>query len=81
MSAGAGNQDLLFALGVGALSSVEHLGTYFAVQHRHRDGRRWLDLAHFATRVDADHAIGSAIAAGQAAPGELRARKVTRATR
>jgi hypothetical protein len=41
MTGGAGNEDLLFTIGVGALRSVNHLETYFAVQHRHPDGERW----------------------------------------
>ncbi len=78
MSYGGANQDLLFALGVGALRSVDHLQTYYSVQHRHPDGQRWLDLAHFATRADAEGAMWSAVAAGHATTDELRVRKMTR---
>jgi hypothetical protein len=75
-----GNQDLLFLLGVGALRSVDGLPTYFAVQHRHPDGKRWLDLSHYASHADAEGAIASAVAAGHAQADELRVRKVSRAT-
>jgi hypothetical protein len=80
MASMGGNQDLLFALGVGALRSVDHLQTYFAVQHRHPDGRRWVDLAHFASHADADGAIKAAVAGEHATAGELRVQKVTRST-
>ena len=78
MSDVAGNRDLLFAVGVSALQSVDDLQTYFSVQHRHPDGLRWLDLAHFATRAQAKRAMKSVVAVGHATPDELRVRKVTR---
>jgi hypothetical protein len=71
-------QQLLSALGAEALGSVDGLQSYFAVQHRHPDGLHWLDVAHFASRHEAKAAMRSAIGAGHAQPGELRARKVTR---
>jgi hypothetical protein len=73
-----GNQDFLFALGDGALRSVDHLQTYYSVQHRHPDGQLWLELAHFATRADAEGAMRCVVAAGHATMDELRVRKVTR---
>jgi hypothetical protein len=39
-----GNQDFLFALGDGALRSVDHLQTYYSVQHRHPTGSCGLSL-------------------------------------
>jgi hypothetical protein len=78
MSDAGANQHLLFALSVGALRSVDHLRAYYSVQQRHPDGQRWLDLAHFAIRADAEGAMRSVVAAGQATTDELRVRKVTR---
>jgi hypothetical protein len=78
MTGGTGNQPLLLALGGSALRSVDHLTTYFVVQHRHPDGRRWVDLARFASHGDAAQAIRDVVAAGYAAAGELRVRKITR---
>jgi hypothetical protein len=78
MSGVAGNRDLLFALGGDALRSVDGLQTYYSVQHRHPDGQRWLDLAHFRSHAEAKDAIRSVVAAGHATTDELRVRKVTR---
>jgi hypothetical protein len=77
----AGNQDLLFTLGNEALRSVDALQTYYSVQHRHPDGKRWLDLARFATHAQAESAIESVVAAGHATTDEVRVRKMTRPTR
>ncbi len=78
MGGPSGNQPLLFALGVVALDSVDHLQTYFTLQHRHPDGHRWLDLGHFATRGDAEAAMRAVIAAGHASTDVVRVLKVTR---
>jgi hypothetical protein len=75
-----GNQYLMFSEGVVALESVDHLETYFALQRRHPDGVRWLDVAHFATREDARQIIDKTVAAGRADPSDLRVQKVTRET-
>jgi hypothetical protein len=74
----AGNEHLLLVLGDSALSSVDGLRTYFTVQHRHPDRKRWLDLAHYADRSDAERAMRSAIEEGHAVTGELRVRKIAR---
>jgi hypothetical protein len=73
-----GNEELLFALGVNAIGSVDHLQTYYTVQHRHPDGTRWIDLAHYATHEDADAAMESAVAAGHATAEEVRVQHVSR---
>ena len=77
MATGSGNQDLLFYLGNKALGSVDDLVTYFSVQRRHPDGERWIDLAHFAGREDAEAAVRNLFEHGQAAAGDLRVKKVT----
>jgi hypothetical protein len=80
MTGGAGNLYTLFAEAGVALQSVDHLRIYFTVQHRHPDGHRWLDLAHFASRRDAESAMRDAISTRKAEASELRVRKVTRET-
>jgi hypothetical protein len=75
---GGANQDFLFVLEDRALRYVDHLQTYYSVQHRHPDGQGWLEVARFATRGDAKRAMGSVVAAGHAATDELRVRRVTR---
>ncbi len=75
MGIGDVNQRLLFALGGKALRETDGLAVYYSVQRRHPDGKRWVDLAHFASREDALAAIGSL--AGQDT-GDLRVKKVTR---
>jgi hypothetical protein len=72
------NEELLFALGVNAIGSVDHLRTYYTVQHRHPDERRWIDLAHYATREDAEAAMKSVVAAGHATAEEVRVQRVAR---
>ena len=58
---GAGpNQDLLFVLMNNALTNTAELSTYWSVQHRHPDGHRWLDLAHYLTKDDAEAALARA---------------------
>ena len=74
-----GNQHLLFLLGVSALGSVEELQVYWSLQRRHPDGgERWLDLAHYATRDDAQQALDRVVEHRHAEPGELRVHHVTR---
>jgi hypothetical protein len=75
-----GNQYLVFSEGVVALESVDHLETYFALQRRHPDGVRWIDVAHFAARQDAVRDLDETVAAGRMDAGELRVQKVTRET-
>lgn len=77
MATGSGNQDLLFVLGNKALQSVDGLVTYFSVQRRHPDGERWIDLAHFAGREDAEVAVRKLVEHGEGADGDLRVKKVT----
>jgi hypothetical protein len=76
----SGNLYTLFAEAGVALQSVDHLDTYFTVQHRHPDGHRWVDLAHFASREDAEAAMRLAVSDGHADASELRVQRVMRET-
>ena len=73
-----GNQDLIFYLGDRALQSVDSLRTYFALQRRHPDGRRWVEIAAFVSRDDAEAALERSITYGGAERAEVRVAKVTR---
>ena len=75
-----GNQYLLFTEGVVALDSVDHLEAYYALQRRHPDGARWIDVAHFETSEDAKRVMDDNVAAGQVEASDLRVQKVTRET-
>jgi hypothetical protein len=50
----SGDQDLFFVLADKAIRSTHGMTSYWALQRRHEDGSRWVDVAHFATRSDAD---------------------------
>jgi hypothetical protein len=76
-----GNQDLIFYLGDRALHSVDGLTTYFALQRRHPDGRRWIEIAAFLGRDDAEAALERSIEHGAAERAEVRVTKVTREAR
>ena len=80
MGASGGNLNLLAALGVVALTSVEHLESYWSLQRRHPDGAHWLDLAHYATHDDAGAALERVVAADHAQLEDLRITRVTRST-
>jgi hypothetical protein len=82
MGAGGGaNQDLFFVLMDKALGTTDGLITYWSVERRHPDGRRWVDLAHFASEDDAGAARDAAVAGGHATTAELRVRRITRQMR
>jgi hypothetical protein len=57
---------------------VDGLQTYWTLQHRHFDGRRWVQIASFADRAEAQAALETLIADGLGERSELRVRKVTR---
>ena len=78
MTLSGGNQDLIFYLGDRALQSVDGLQTYFALQRRHPDGRRWVELAHFADREHAEAALETIVAHGDCERADLRGDKVKR---
>jgi hypothetical protein len=73
-----GNQDLILYLGDRALQSVDGLTTYFALQRRHPDGRRWVEIAAFVSRDDAEAALEGSVKHGAAERAEVRVTKVTR---
>jgi hypothetical protein len=78
MGAGSGgNQYLLFHLGDRALGSVHGLERYWALQHRHPDGERWVELAAFASPEDARAAMASLVVGNHADAEELRVAKIT----
>ena len=75
---GAGmNQGLLFHLAFDeALPSVDGRHAYVALQRRHPDGKRWVEVARFATEAAADRAKTLVQDGGHAGPDELRIRSV-----
>jgi hypothetical protein len=60
-----GNQDLLFVLADRALRSVEGLDEYVAVQRRHPDGHRWVDVHRFIAKQDAERVRDHLLAMGE----------------
>ncbi len=74
---GQPNEPLLFILAARALESVDGLATYFALERRHSDGERWVVLARFATRDDADEAMEGVVKGGHAVANDLRVQKIT----
>ncbi len=49
-------QDLMLVLGIEAVASTKQLTSYWALQRRHDDGVRWVDVAQFVTRSEGDDA-------------------------
>jgi hypothetical protein len=78
MATAGGNQDLLFVLGNEALRSVDGLTTHWAVQRRHPDGRRWLEVGRFPHKDVARVAMEALVANGHGEDHEFRVKKVTR---
>lgn len=76
------DQHLILAryMGDRALESIDGLTTYFALQRRHEDGRRWVELRGFATRQDAEAALEILATHGGGERHDLRVSKVTRDT-
>jgi hypothetical protein len=50
---------------------------FYSVQHRHPDGKRWLDVGHFATRDIAKLALRAFVADGHGEEKDFRVKKVT----
>ena len=71
-----GNQELLFVLGVAALTSVEGVQSYVALERRHPDGERWVEIARFLTNADARAALAHVVEGGHADPSEVRVHRV-----
>ena len=74
--ASSGNQDLLFVLGISALASVDGMTSYHAVERRHPDGERWVEVGRFATKEDATAALDTIVAGKHAEADELRVHHV-----
>ena len=77
MGMATGNQYLLFYLGDKALLAADRTQTYYALQRRHPEGDRWLDVGHFGTRDIAKVALDAFVTHGQGEKGDFRVRKVT----
>ena len=56
-------QDLMLVLGIEAAASTKQLRSYWSLQRRHDDGSRWLDVANFVTRTEAEDAHARVAAA------------------
>jgi hypothetical protein len=74
---GGGNQYLLFYLGDKALLAADRTQTYYALQRRHPDGDRWLDVGHFGTRDIAKLALDAFVTHGQGETDDFRVKKIT----
>lgn len=72
---GGGNQYTLAALATTASSSVPRSGTW-SLQHRHPDGRHWLEIGRFATRHLAKETMSAFVAADYGPQGDFRVRKL-----
>jgi hypothetical protein len=77
MAVGGGqNFDLLLILGMKALRET-HLGaTYWALQRRHPDGRRWIEIGRFATKEIGHLALDAFVAAGHGDTEDFRVEKI-----
>ena len=77
MGALGGNEDLLFHLAFNnAIPAADRPSSYVALQRRHPDGERWVEVARFLTNADAEAALASVIEVGHANADELRVRRV-----
>jgi hypothetical protein len=56
-------QDLMLVLGIEAAASTKQLTSYWALQQRHDDGLRWVDVAQFVTRSEGEDAHARVAAA------------------
>jgi len=74
---GEPNPYMTFHLADKALLAVDRTKTYFALQHRHPDGQRWLDVGHFGTRDMAKLALDAFVVHGQGEKNDFRVKKVT----
>jgi hypothetical protein len=74
---GGHNEYLLFHLAFNnALPASECHSTYVALQRRHPDGGRWVEVARFLTHVDAEAALAHVVEGGHADASELRVHRV-----
>jgi hypothetical protein len=72
---GGGNQYTLAALATTASHSVPHSGSW-TLQHRHPDGRHWLEIGRFATRHLAKEAMKAFVVAEYGPAADFRVRRV-----
>ena len=71
---GGGNQYTLAALATTASHSVPRSGRW-SLQHRHPDGRHWLEVGRFATRQLAKETMSAFVAADYGPQEDFRVRK------
>ncbi len=76
MGAGGGNQYTLAAIATTASHSVPTDTGGWSLQHRHPDGRHWLELGRFATKQLAQETAKAFIAADYGPGEDFRVRKV-----
>jgi hypothetical protein len=72
-----GNQDLLFLLGDRALRSTDRVAQYFALQRRHPDGARWLEVGRFPTKEIAHVALDALVAHGHGQERDFHVKRVS----
>ena len=72
---GGGNQYTLAALATTASHSLPHTGSW-TLQHRHPDGRHWLEIGRFATRRLAKETMTAFVAAAYGPAADFRVRRV-----
>jgi hypothetical protein len=74
---GGPNDYLVFHLAFNnALPASAHHSTYVALQRRHPDGERWVEVARFLTNADARVALTHVVEGGHADASELRVHRV-----
>ena len=72
---GGGNQYTLAALATTASHSVPRSGRW-SLQHRHPDGRHWLEIGRFATRQLAKETMSAFVGADYGPQEDFRVRRV-----
>jgi len=74
-----GNEALFLVLADAAVRSVKGLESYWSLQRRHPvDEHRWLDLAHYLSRGDAELALDRVVENAHADRHELRVEQIRR---
>jgi len=76
MGAGGGNQYTLAALATTSSHSVPRTSGKYSLQHRHPDGRHWLEIGRFATRQLAKETMKAFVAADYGPAEDFRVRKL-----
>lgn len=78
MGVSTGNEGLVFYLGNNAIQAADPTRRrYFALQRRHPDGDRWLEVGKFATKPIAKVTLDALVAHGHGDERDFRIERVT----